>query len=124
MEAFPLFYFYTALLGITPAENNGTLGALYHLLKADVAAKLPQPPATRTPGGGDSSRGVEQSCPFPQDEQEFVDRSVCEECVCKGGLCGENNTDEVLLDSNRQSFNLTQSKSKGKGDSLQRTASL
>ena len=36
------FFYYLALLGITPATNNGTFGALYNLLKPDVVEKLPK----------------------------------------------------------------------------------
>ena len=33
---------HVALLGIPPAANNGTFGALYDLLKPDVVEKLPK----------------------------------------------------------------------------------
>jgi len=36
------FYCFLALLGISPAINNGTIGALYDLLKPDVVEKLPK----------------------------------------------------------------------------------
>jgi len=32
----------TALLGISPSDNNGTFGALHHLLKDDVVKELPE----------------------------------------------------------------------------------
>lgn len=32
----------TALLGISPSDNNGTFGALHHFLKDDVVKKLPE----------------------------------------------------------------------------------
>ena len=39
---FVIVHTYVALLGITPAINNGTFGALYHLLKPTVVQKLPK----------------------------------------------------------------------------------
>ena len=88
------------LLNITSAPNNGTSGSLYHILKPSVAKKLP--PAEALKG----SPGVNQMCNLPMDDETFVNRSICEACVCN---CSDNAI--TILDGNRMNFDLTTAQS-------------
>jgi hypothetical protein len=58
-----------ALLNITPSDNNGTFGALHHMLKPDVADMLP--PVTEQEG----VVGVKADCALPSN-------FVCQTCLC------------------------------------------
>ena len=96
-------YSSAALLDISPAANNGSLGALYHLLKPEVAALLPPGKdtwlswflmrrhllvltfaAAVVPGG---APGVADECPFPGDTVTYNNRAFCSECICTSA-CG------------------------------------
>ena len=92
------------LLNITAAPNNGTYGALHSFLNNSVTQTLPPP---TTPGG---SPGIDDTCPFPEDYEVFLSRSVCEDCVCSDG-CVVNHTS--ILASNLKSFNGTAQEGEG-----------
>ncbi|XP_064385696.1 venom phosphodiesterase 2-like [Halichondria panicea] len=104
-EAFDNIHLYNlmcGLLGIPPAPNNGTRGALYDFLTPSQASQLPPtqayPPTTPAlhPWSIDK-------CLFPTNESTFISRTSCEECVCSipgdgVGCEGVNNRSVVSAD--------------------------
>ncbi len=90
------------LLGIPPAPNNGTRGALYNILTRSQASQLPPtqayPPTTPTLSPSSIDR-----CPFPTNGSTFISRTSCDECVCSVpshgvGCEGVSNTSVVSAD--------------------------
>ena len=68
-----LSHLFLALLKITPAPNNGTLGSLNSLLVNNSK----QEPAKQT---GDGNEFRTDICQYPADDKTFNDRNKC--CNC------------------------------------------
>jgi len=87
------------LLNIKPSPNNGSYGALRDLLDPEFASKL-GPPRSMSP-----LPGTLLQCSFPREELELVNRSLCEDCVCRSASC--NLTDAEIVSTNRNLLNLS-----------------
>ena len=66
----------TALLGITPSPNNGTVGSLYHILNSSLLPTLPPPQTFH------GTPGIRKNCSYPIDEATYNTRTFCNVCVC------------------------------------------